>query len=473
MIIRIILPIILILTCFFVVKVQALPVTRDTGSLHDTEIFGYEVIPREDSIEYIKKIINKAQDKKIHLTVKGTQHSQGGHSYSRGGIVLDLSNLNNIELLGKNLVRIQAGATWKQVIEFLNPLGLSIAVMQSDYDFSIGGTVSTNVHGWQANKPPMVSTIHGFHILTSEGKVIYCNRSENYDLFKAAIGGYGMFGVIIDVDLKIVPNRLYWLKQEVFNIGEFPSYFQREVKDNSKANMFFGRFSISKRYFLKRLIVKIYEDYDLPIANSSLSVLNGTDEFVSLLFASTYNNQFFKKIRWYIETSKAVNKVFKTASRNQLLYQSTKVYTTKDPKKIDLLQEYFIPINRFNEFVSFLQTLQKDISPYLMNLTLRHIEGDSETLLNYAKEDMLCFVMLLRGPKTEKFDQDIGRVAIKITNKALQLNGSYYLPYRPYQTRLQFMQSYPKFHQFKTIKNKYDPKMIFVNEFYKNYLEEL
>ncbi|WP_342278452.1 hypothetical protein [Candidatus Tisiphia endosymbiont of Myopa tessellatipennis] len=80
MIIRIILPIILILTCFFVVKVQALPVTRDTGSLHDTEIFGYEVIPREDSIEYIKKIINKAQDKKIHLTVKGTQHSQGGHS---------------------------------------------------------------------------------------------------------------------------------------------------------------------------------------------------------------------------------------------------------------------------------------------------------------------------------------------------------------------------------------------------------
>jgi hypothetical protein len=43
--------------------------------------------------------------------------------------------------------------------------------------------------------------------------------------------------------------------------------------------------------------------------------------------------------------------------------------------------------------------------------------------------------MLLRDPKTEKFDQDIGRVAIKITNKALQLNGSYYLPYRPYQAR--------------------------------------
>ncbi|WP_341747787.1 D-arabinono-1,4-lactone oxidase [Candidatus Tisiphia endosymbiont of Dascillus cervinus] len=60
-----------------------------------------------------------------------------------------------------------------------------------------------------------------------------------------------------------------------------------------------------------------------------------------------------------------------------------------------------------------------------------------------------------------------------LTNKALQLNGSYYLPYKPYQTRLQFMQAYPKFHQFKMIKNKYDPKMIFVNEFYKNYLEEL
>lgn len=465
--------IILFLTCFLVIKAQAVPITRDTGSLHDTEISEYVVIPKEESIEHIRKIIAKAKTNKTHISVQGTGHSQGGHSYSEKGVVLDLSNLNNIKILSDNLVRIQAGATWQQVLEFLNPLALSIAIMQSDYDFSVGGTVSTNVHGWQANKPPIVSTIDGFHILTSEGKLIYCSRSENYDLFQAVIGGYGLFGVIIDVDLQVVPNKLYELKQHVFNTNEFPHYFHREVQDNPKARMFFGRFSIHKNYFLKKLIVRVYEDSDLPITDSALAVLNRGKKFVSLLFASTYNNQFFKKLRWHIETSNWVNKVFKTLSRNQLLYHSTKIYATKDKNKIDLLQEYFIPINRFSEFVSFLQTLEQDISPYLMNLTVRYVQQDPKTLLNYAKEDMICFVMYFRGPKREKFDQDLRKVAIKITDKALELNGSYYLPYRPYQTRDQFMKGYPKVYQFKAIKNRYDPDMIFINGFYKNYLEAL
>ncbi|WP_341763698.1 FAD-binding oxidoreductase [Candidatus Tisiphia endosymbiont of Beris chalybata] len=468
--------IILFLTCFLAINAQAVPATRDTGSLHDTEISEYEIIPKEYSIEHIRKIIAKAKTTKAHISVKGTQHSQGGHSYSPQGIVLDLSHLNDIKLLSGDLVRIQAGATWQQVIEFLHPLDLSIAIMQSDYDFSVGGTISTNVHGWQANKPPIISTIYGFHILTSEGKVIYCSRDKNYDLFKAAIGGYGLFGVIIDVDLKVVQNKLYGLKQQVFNSSEFPHYFQREVQDNTKASMFFGRFSIHKNYFLKKLIVRVYEDSDLPITNSSLAVLNRGKKFVSLLFASTYNNQFFKKLRWHIETSNWVSKVFKALSRNQLLYHSTKIYGTQDQNTIDLLQEYFIPINRFSEFVSFLQTLEKDISPYLMNLTLRYVQQDLETLLNYAKEDMICFVMYFRGPKLEKFDQALKKAAIKMTDKALELNGSYYLPYRPYQTREHrehFIKAYLKFQKFKAIKNKYDPDMIFYNEFYKNYLEEL
>ena len=78
--------------------------------------------------------------------------------------------------------------------------------------------------------------------------------------------------------------------------------------------------------------------------------------------------------------------------------------------------------------------------------------------------------MFFRGPKTSQFDNDVKQLAIKMTNKALELGGSYYLPYRSYQTTEQFRQAYPNYELFKQVKERYDPDGVFMNKFYRNYM---
>ena len=132
---------------------------------------------------------------------------------------------------------------------------------------------------------------------------------------------------------------------------------------------------------------------------------------------------------------------------------------------------YFIPRKNFVEFVQFLQSIKSDLAKPLMNITLRQVNKDDQSILNYANDDMIAFVMFFRGPKNQAFEVLMEKISLKMTDKSLSLEGNYYLPYRAYQTKEQFQKAYPKFQTFNDIKAKYDPEKHFTNKFYENYLE--
>ncbi|NNM44028.1 MAG: hypothetical protein HKM07_06760 [Chlamydiae bacterium] len=216
----------------------------------------------------------------------------------------------------------------------------------------------------------------------------------------------------------------------------------------------------------------MFEETNHEVLDHKIRSITWSQRIVNSLFSYTYQNDFYKKLRWNIESSGLVSKIYKTFSRNQLLFHSVENYVAKNQEYTDLLQEYFVPLHKFPEFVDFLQSMKLQIGDSLMNITIRHVLEDRESLLNYAHHEMICFVMFFRGPKSIRFDNDLKQSAQKITNKVLELDGSYYLPYRPYQTSDQFERAYTKFKEFKKIKSKYDPGDLFINQFYKNYLYE-
>ena len=104
--------------------------------------------------------------------------------------------------------RVAAGARWRQVIGALDPLGLSPAVMQSNHDFGVAGTLSVNAHGWPVPYGPFGTTVRSFRLMLASGEIMTCSRTENAELFGLAMGGYGLLGVIVDVELAAVENRL-------------------------------------------------------------------------------------------------------------------------------------------------------------------------------------------------------------------------------------------------------------------------
>jgi hypothetical protein len=64
-------------------------------------------------------------------------------------------------------------------------------------------------HAGQFNRPPIDSTVESFRLMLAVGKIVKCGRKENHELFSLVLGGYGLFGIILDADLRVVPNEKY------------------------------------------------------------------------------------------------------------------------------------------------------------------------------------------------------------------------------------------------------------------------
>lgn len=421
-------------------------------------------------VSQLRATLQIASFNNLHISMKGSQHSQGGHTIARNGLQLDFKQCNAIRQLSDSIIRVQCGATWKDVLEYLHPKGLSVHIMQSDFDFSIGGTISTNVHGWQLHTPPIIDTIEGLHLMLADGSILYCNRQLYPDLFSATIGGYGLMGIILDIDLRVTKNRMYTMSHWVGETRNFSRVF-KEMAQNPNARLFFGRFDLNEEQFLNQLMLIAYNETSEPLKSKPLKTHPILEGLTYEVFRKTYNNNSQRIFRWNFETGEFIRRFIKKLTRNQLLYHSVNNYFTHDTKITDVLQEYFIPEESFEQFVSLLRSMQSELLPHLMNVTLRQVNADSQSLLAYAPTDCLCFVMFFRGRTSSEFEKTMQQLSIKLTEEALTLGGTYYLPYRPYQTKEQFHRAYPRYVKFKELKLQYDPKGLFQNQFYQNYLE--
>ncbi|MGH3716857.1 MAG: FAD-binding oxidoreductase [Micromonosporaceae bacterium] len=189
------------------------------------------------------------------LAIAGARHSMGGQSMHRGGWMLDTVPMRRVEV-GDGVMRVGAGATWREVIPILNAAGYAPAVMQSNHDFTVGGSLSVNCHGWQTDRPPIASTVRELRVLTADGTVVSCGPRRNADLFRLVLGGYGLFGVILDAKLDIVPNVLYTPHQITVPTSEYAAVFASRVyAPGSPVEMAYGRLSVDPLRFLEEAIL--------------------------------------------------------------------------------------------------------------------------------------------------------------------------------------------------------------------------
>src|SRR5690606_19846590 len=94
-----------------------------------------------------------------------------------GGIVIDMRPWNRMTLDEETgLLTVQAGAIWADVIAYLEPHGKSVAIMQSNNSFTVGGSLSVNCHSWTYNQPPIASTVESFRLMQADGTIIRCSR---------------------------------------------------------------------------------------------------------------------------------------------------------------------------------------------------------------------------------------------------------------------------------------------------------
>ncbi len=233
------------------------PIMSDVGKLLPTKIKRVESATDEQSLIKLVQDANVSGEK---ISIAGMQHSQGGQTYYPHGTMLDMKGYNKILEFDpeKKRITVQSGVTWNDIQKKVNPYGLAVQVMQSQNIFTVGGSLSVNVHGRDIRHEALIDTVESFRLLMADGTVRNVSREENADLFPYVIGGYGLFGVILDVTLKLTNDELYETHTKMLDYKEYTSYFKEKVKKDANVRMHLARISVAPNSFLREMYVTDY-----------------------------------------------------------------------------------------------------------------------------------------------------------------------------------------------------------------------
>ncbi|MBY8912519.1 FAD-binding oxidoreductase [Bacillus sp. YC2] len=421
--------------------------------------------------ETLIETINEAKRKHLKISIAGAQHSMGGQTYYEDGIVLDMTGYNKILGLDqkKKIITVQAGATWNDIQRYVNPYGLAVKVMQSQNIFTVGGSLSANAHGRDIRYGSLIDTVKSFHLLQADGKVITVTPKD--ELFSAVIGGYGLFGVILDADIELTDDELYQMQTKRMNADTYSQYFIKNVQHNPAVRMHLARIATGEKGFLHDMYVT---NYTLAENQQELNQYDELkeDEHPSLTkFALGLSRRYDwgRNWLWSAQQSYFLSQNGTKITRNNVMRSESKFLEYENGDNTDVLQEYFVPVREFAPYIDDLRQTLSHEDLNLVNITIRYVQKNEKADLSYAKDDMFSLVLLINEGFSKADQADTARIIRKMTDTALQHHGSYYLPYMLYQTKEQMQRAYPKSDTFFQKKRKYDPDDLFMNYFYQRY----
>ncbi len=441
----------------------------DISRLNLTPVAEVWRIP-EDGVEaeaQLRDLLARARSSGKRVSIAGARHSMGGHTIVPDGIVVDMRPFRSIRIdPDRRLLTVGAGAYWTDVLRRADALGLSVGVMQSDSAFSVGGSLSVNCHGWQFGTPPIASTVESFRLMRADGTVVRCSRTENPELFSLALGGYGLFGILLDAEIRLVPNVRLRLVQEQVPTAASGPILDRLAREPRPA-LVYARLNLTPGDRFGTVRASAYfADTNGPIPVLVEPVSSTLDRAI---FRGSAGSDFGKSLRWFAETRIQPLLLPEVVSRNRLLIETPDWYLNRNTNATDILHEYFLPRAVALRFLDEADRILKRHGGDLLNTTVRDVGEDRDTVLRYAREPVIAFVMFFNQERSPQGEAAMQSMTRELVEAVLSLGGCYYLPYRLHATPEQFHRAYPEARRFFERKRVHDPGELFQNRFYQTY----
>ncbi|WP_026575421.1 FAD-binding oxidoreductase [Bacillus sp. UNC438CL73TsuS30] len=447
------------------------PVVLDVAGLLPTKV---KEIKHGETKEQLQQWVKQAHKHGEKISIAGMQHSQGGQTYYPGAIMIDMKQYNKILQYDPKAKRItvQSGATWADIQKKINPDGLALEVTQSQNIFTIGGSMSVNVHGRDIRYGSLIDTIESFRLLQADGSIIQVSRTEHPKLFSLVIGGYGLFGIILDVTLQLTENELYQNETVQMNYREYSNYFRQHVQSNPNVRMHIARISVAPNHFFTEMYATNYHLASNQNQIGEFQKLKNRDQIVALpkffLDLARYSDGG-KNIFWTVQKNLLLKQSGSYETRNNVMRAATDFMEYENPSRTEILQEYFVPVDEFAPYIDDIRKVLTKEELNVINITVRYVGKDQQSVMSYAKEDMFALVWLINQKKSADGMAQTEKVLRKLIKVTLKHRGSYYLPYYSYPSQQELENAYPRSKEFFQKKRLYDPDDVFMNFFYKEY----
>ena len=394
----------------------------------------------------------------------------GGQIAEPGSLHLDMRAMNRVVFLdpARRVIRVQAGIRWRDIQDAIDLHDLSVKIMQSYSNFTVGGAVSVNCHGRYVGRGPLVNSVRAVQLVTADSQVLELSRSENAELFRAVFGGYGALGVVSEVELDLDANtRMERIVQSV-PLQDYPRFFRETVL--ADPNMVMHNADLIPPDFDAPVVIS-WRETDKPVTEARRLVPRGL----------RYGLE--KDVIWVVTELPGGGTLRKEVINPAVLGKQTVLWRNHEASldtaileprtrsmSTYLLQEFFIPAEKFLPFVRRMAGVLKARRVNALNVSIRHSPADKTSLLSWAPQEVFAFVVYYKQRSTKAASAQVRVWTRELIDAALENGGRYYLPYRLDATPEQFRRAYPEAAEFSALKARVDPGGRFRNLLWDAYL---
>jgi FAD/FMN-containing dehydrogenase len=404
------------------------------------------------------------------VSIGGGRYSMGDQIAAQDSLHIDMRAMNrliSLDPVGRT-VRVQSGMTWRDLQDLIDPHGLSVKVMQSYSNFTIGGSISVNCHGRYVGKGPIINTVRALQLVTADGHTMELSSTRTPVLFNAVIGGYGGLGVVSEIELDLEENSRIERNVERISLADYPAFFHERIL--AEPDMLFHNADLAPPRFDNPLSIS-WRRTQSPLTEPRRLVPRNLDysRDQNLIWSATeLPGSELLRDRFLTDKLLRDPAVMYRNRQASLDVQSLEPRTRR--LSTYLLQEYFIPTGAFTSFCRELQRILANNDVDALNVSIRHSPADTRSLLRWAPTDVFSFVLFHKQRSWRGADVSAGRWTRKLIDATLAHGGRYYLPYRLHASRAQFERAYPEYPMFAEIKRKADPHHRFRNALWEKYL---
>lgn len=426
-----------------------------------------ERIAAPNSAEEVSRLVREHAGP---ISVGGGRFSMGGQTATEGALQIDMRGMDRV--LGfspdERLIRVETGITWRKIQEAIDPYNLSLKIMQSYANFTVGGALSVNCHGRYVNQGAVIRSVRSIQVVLADGRIVEASPKSNAEIFYGAIGGYGAIGVITAATLELEPNTSLERVAKLMPIAEYPSFFASAVKGSTTA-VFHNGDIYPPEY--DRVAAITYSQTPRPVTlKDRLQSRTASNWKTRILQLWLSERTYAKRLR-----EEAIDPILLKAKpvvwRNyEASYDVASLAPFSRKKSTYVLQEYFVPVERFAEFTPKMAEIFHRHGANVINVSIRHAEKDPGSIMAWSRRESFAFVVWYKqGTSTA----ERGAVEVwtrELISAAIASGGTYYLPYQIVATPAQFHAAYPRAKEFFALKKKLDPTYKFRNKLWDAYL---
>jgi FAD/FMN-containing dehydrogenase len=441
-----------------------------------------DAIVKPATLDEIRTCLAGARSAGKSVSIAGGRHAMGGQQFGEANVLVDMRGMNRLLAFDdeRGVITVEGGMEWPELIGHLTTMQegrtrqWGIVQKQTGADrLSVGGALSCNAHGRGLNLKPIVSQVQAFDLVGPDGTVRRCSRADHPELFRLAIGGYGLFGIISRVELQLRPRVKVRRVVALGKTADIIDRFEERIRDGFLYGDYQFATDANRDSFLMSGIFSCYQPVPIDTPLTAHPLRFNPEDWARLTFYShTQKRRAFQVYSTrYLATS---GQIYWSDSQLSAAYVDNyhadlDAATDAKVPGTEMITEIYVVRPRLPAFMREARELLRERRANVIYGTVRMIEKDDETFLAWARDRYACVIFNLHIDHTPGAIDRAAETFRQLIDLGIAHQGSYYLTYHRWARQDQVERCYPQMGEFLALKRQHDPEEIFQSTWYRHY----